>query len=102
MGLYGEVIVGSNCLGRTLDGDEFINPGMFFGGSSPVRSPFPPMGSGSIHIYKGDIKMFGLGFKGDLTDPLRFVISEGGDYVHIGGMGSVEKADGRVIFTNKK
>jgi hypothetical protein len=71
--------------------------------SSPSSGPplsmiLIPTGGGSIHIFKGNVNLFGLQFKGSDNDPLRFVIGENGDYQYFGGTGSVLTKEGKVLL----
>lgn len=93
--VYGEIALAyCGCFARILEGDGLIVPaGSLLGGNIVDEGPTPPSGMGSVHIYKGDVRLFGLRFRGDENDPLRFAIDRAGDYVLIGGKGQVEDAN---------
>jgi hypothetical protein len=96
----GEIIV-PGCVVRILDGDGCIMPAAFLGGiPDEFKAVLPPLGAGSVHIFKGKGEIFGLQFFGDPNDPLRLLIDKEGAYIYIGGRGTLKTATGPVIFSN--
>lgn len=70
-------------------------------GSGMQSAMLVPTGQGSVHIFTGIVEILGLRFESTQHDLLRFVIDKNGDYVHIGGKGSVRTQDGKLLFRNE-
>ena len=98
---YGVMIMLGGKSVRTLNGQGIIFPITDLGFQDAPRGPMVPLGKGSVHVFRGRVELFSMVFDGSTSDPLRFAVSDGGEYVYLGGKGQVQSSNGKVVFSKK-